>query len=159
MPRWPWSKPSPPDRPDDVLAAIDPTTRQRYREIDRAAILARLDRFAVTAVDSAWARIGERRKKQPDAGIDDPVIRALIRQSALAIVNFARHQIYDPDLRANRTRQALDLQAERWQSLAAAEPALLQFALETIAERRTALGGANGVGGADLSFDRVPSFS
>lgn len=136
MPRWPWTKHD--DRERDLLEDIEPATRQRYRELDLAGILARIDRFAVAAVESAWARIAERRKADPDAGLDDPVVRALIRDSALAPVNFVRHQLYDPGLRAARTHHALDLQAARWETLAASEPALLRFALDAIAAVRPA---------------------
>ena len=151
MPRWPWKKDSAPVPPDDTLAALDPATRERYREIDLAGILARLDRFAVTAVDTAWARLTERRKQRPEVGVDDPVVRALVRDSALAIINFARHQIADVGLRNDRTRQALEVQAERWQALAAREPSLLHFALETIAACRTAANRVDGADGTDYS--------
>jgi hypothetical protein len=135
MPRWPWTKRERDPTAEEVLDALDPATRQRFRDLDLAGILARIERFAVAAVETAWTRIGERRKVRPDAGIDDPVVQALVRDSARAVVNFARHQLYDPSLRAARIQSALDQQAARWQTLAAADPALVQFALAVLAEQ------------------------
>lgn len=138
MPSWPWTTRAQGPAQPDVLDSLDPATRQRYRDLDRAGILARIDRFAVAAVETAWARIGERRKARPSAGIDDPVIQALVRDSVRAVVNFVRHQLYDPNLRGERTRHALDQQAAQWQTLAAAEPALVQFALAVLADQDAA---------------------
>ncbi|MCS6801832.1 MAG: hypothetical protein RMM58_01665 [Chloroflexota bacterium] len=139
MRRWPWATGTNRGTQREALEELDPATRQKYRDLDRANILARIDRFAQSAVETAWGRIGERRKMRADAGSDDPVVQALVRDSVLAVVNFIRHQLFDPALRSAQLRHVLEQQAARWRSLAAADPAILDAALRVIAQQRAAI--------------------
>ncbi|MFN8532987.1 MAG: hypothetical protein U0556_05535 [Dehalococcoidia bacterium] len=138
MPRWPWSRSRPPMREADVLRDIAPETRRQYRDLDLAAIVARIDRFSVSVVDSAWTRLEQHRKRHPDATVGDPIVDGIVRDSALAIVNFIRHQLYDPGLRQHRTLVALEAQHARWQTVAAADPAVLGAAAAGIERLRAA---------------------
>jgi hypothetical protein len=138
---WPFSRRPPVVSEEDVLRDTAPEERLRYRQIDLANILSRIDRFSVSAVDTAWASIGDLRKKKPDLPADDPAIVARVEQSQLAIVNFVRHQLYDPALRHERTLAALDAQAAHWQSLVEGADetgaAIGAAALTSIAGRRS----------------------
>jgi hypothetical protein len=140
--RWLRSR-RPPLPEDEIVASIAPATRQHYRDLDRAAILARIDRFSLTAVEGAWAQVCERRKRRPELAPSDPFLERLARESCLAVVNFARHQLSDPHLRRERLLAALEQQERRWQELAAAGDAtdqvVLGHARDEIARQRARL--------------------
>ncbi len=130
----------PPIPEADVLRDTAPAERRRYRDLDLANIISRIDRFSTGAVESGWKTYQEQRKRHPDLPLEHPVLRQPLEHSLLALVNFIRNQLYDPELRRERLLAALDLQQAAWEAIAekadAASKPAVDTALALVAARR-----------------------